>query len=86
MGLVQGVVAEGCEVEKALETARLIAQNNEYGVWMTKSGMWANLDSPSLRHAMELENRTQVLGTFTGNMAEAMEAFRGKRDPRWKPL
>lgn len=86
MGLVQSVVAEGNEVEKALETARLIVQNNEYGVWMTKSGMWANLDAPSLRHAMELENRTQVLGTFTGNMTEAMHAFREKRDPRWKPL
>ena len=86
MGLVQSVVAEGKEVDKALETARLIVQNNEYGVWMTKSGMWANLDAPSLRHAMELENRTQVLGTFTGNMREAMHAFREKRDPRWKPL
>ncbi|MBJ21314.1 MAG: enoyl-CoA hydratase [bacterium] len=86
MGLVQSVVAEGKEIEKALETARLIVQNNEYGVWMTKSGMWTNLDAPSLRHAMELENRTQVLGTFTGNMTEAMQAFREKRDPRWKPL
>ncbi len=86
MGLVQSVVAEGEEVEKALETARLIVQNNEYGVWMTKTGMWANLDAPSLRHAMELENRTQVLGTFTGNMGEAMKAFREKRDPHWKPL
>ena len=86
MGLVQSVVSEGQEVEKALETARLLVKNNEYGVWMTKSGMWANLDAPSLRHAMELENRTQVLGTFTGNMMEAISAFREKRDPRWKPL
>ena len=36
--------------------------------------------------AMELENRTQVLGTFTGNMTEAGEAFREKRDPVWKPM
>lgn len=86
MGLVQSVVPEGQEVDRALETARLIAQNNEYGVWMTKSGMWANLDAPSLRHAMELENRTQVLGTLTGNMVEAMHAFREKRDPKWKPF
>ena len=85
-GLVQSVVPEGKEVEKALETARLLVANNEYGVWMTKSGMWANLDAPSLRHAMELENRTQVLGTFTGNMTEAMASFREKREPRWKPL
>lgn len=86
LGLVQSVVSEGEEVEKALETARLLVKNNEYGVWMTKSGMWANLDAPSLRHAMELENRTQVLGTFTGNMNEAIKAFRDKRDPSWKRL
>jgi enoyl-CoA hydratase len=39
-----------------------------------------------LRGAMELENRTQVLGTFTGNMQEAMEAFQEKREPSWKRL
>ena len=86
IGLVHAVVPEGQEVESALETARLIAANNEYGVWMTKKGMWSNLDAPSLRHAMEVENRTQVLGSFTGNMLEAMHAFREKRDPKWKPL
>jgi enoyl-CoA hydratase len=86
IGLVHRVVPEGQEVAAALETARSIASNNEYGVWMTKKGMWSNLDAPSLRHAMELENRTQVLGTFTGNMTEAMHAFREKREPNWKPL
>ena len=60
--------------------------NSEYGVYMTKLGLWANLDASSLRAAMELENRTQVLGTFTGNMTEAGEAFREKREPVWKPM
>jgi len=86
IGLVHRVVPEGEEVDAALETARGIAANNEYGVWMTKSGLWANVDAPSLRHALELENRTQVLGVFTGNMVEAMHAFREKREPKWKPL
>lgn len=86
IGLVHTVVAQEEMIESALTTARLIVANNEYGVWMTKSGMWANLDAPSLRHAMELENRTQVLGFFTGNMEEAMQAFVEKRDPQWKPL
>ena len=70
----------------ALGLAELIADNSEFGVRMTKIGMWANLDASSLRAAMELENRTQVLGTFTGNMKEAGEAFREKRDPEWKPM
>ena len=65
------------------ELATQILDNSEYGVRMTKVGMWANLDAPSLRHAMELENRTQVLGTFTGNMSEAGLAFREKRAPHF---
>jgi enoyl-CoA hydratase len=70
----------------ALETAELIRENSEYGVWMTKQGLWANLDAPSLRHAIELENRTQVLGVFTDNMEEARQAFQEGRKPQWKPL
>ena len=69
-----------------MTSQRAVIANSEYGVYMTKLGLWANLDASSLRAAMELENRTQVLGTFTGNMAEAGEAFREKRDPVWKPM
>jgi enoyl-CoA hydratase len=86
IGLVHRIAAEGKHIEAALETARMIRENNEYGVWMTKNGLAANLDAPSLRHAIELENRTQVLGTFTGNMEEAMQAFVAGRPPAWKPL
>ena len=86
IGLVHDVVEEEGLLDSALETGERIAANNEYGVWMTKMGLWANLDAPSLRHAMELENRTQVLGTFTGNMRRAMEAFQEGRDPEWNPL
>ena len=70
----------------ALEMARAVAENAEYGVWMTKKTLWSNVDAPSLRQAMSLENRTQVLGTFTGSMEAAMEAFAEGRKPRWKPL
>lgn len=70
----------------ALALARTVAGHSEYGVWMTKKGLWANIDAPSLRHAMEVENRTQVLGYFTGCMEEAMQAFVEKRPPRWRPL
>jgi enoyl-CoA hydratase len=86
IGLVHRVVTDEALLGAALETAGQIAENSEYGVWMTKQGLWANLDAPSLRHAIELENRTQVLGTFTGNMSEAMHAFQERRAPRWKKL
>ena len=85
-GLLHTVVESEELLDTALNTARLIAQNNEYGVWMTKKGLWSGLDAPSLRHAMEMENRTQVLGYFTGNMEEAMAAFVEGREPNWKPL
>jgi enoyl-CoA hydratase len=86
IGMLHAVVPEEKLLDAALDKAREIAANSEYGVWMTKRGLWTNLDAPSLRHAIELENRQQVLGTFTGNMIEAMHAFQEKRAPRWKPL
>jgi enoyl-CoA hydratase len=86
IGLVNRVVELDQLTDTALEIAAGITANSEFGVIMTKLGLWANFDAPSLRAAMELENRTQVLGTFTGNMAEAGEAFRQKRDPDWAPM
>lgn len=86
MGLLNRLVPEGTHLDAAKAFARLIAKNNEYGLWLTKRGLWANIDAPSIRHAVELENRQQVLGTFTGNMNEAMQAFRDKRDPNWGPM
>ena len=86
MQLVSRVVALEDLATAALETARAIAENSEYGVWMTKKGLWSNVDASSLRQAMELENRTQVLGTFTGCMEEAMKTFGMGAKPRWKPL
>lgn len=85
-GMLNRLVTDGDPVTPAVELADAIATNSEYGVWMTKKTMWLGLDSPSLRHAVELENRTQVLGTFTGNTASAMAAFMEKRPPEWKPM
>jgi enoyl-CoA hydratase len=85
-GMLNRLVARDALIDSAVELAQLVTANSEYGVYMTKLGMWAGLDAPSLRHAIELENRTQVLGTFTGNMTEAGRAFVEKRDPTWKPL
>lgn len=86
LGLLNRLVSREELLDAACDLASEVIANSEYGVLMTKLGFWANLDAPSLRHAMELENRTQVLGTFTGNLAEASEAFREKREPRWKPM
>ena len=86
LGMVNRLVTDGDVVGPALELAEAVARNSEYGVWMTKKGMWLGLDAPSLRHAVELENRTQVLGTFTGNLGEGIGAFLERRPPDWKPM
>ena len=86
IGLLNRLVPREELLDSARSLAAEIAGNSEYGVYMTKVGMWLNVDAPSMRHAIELENRTQVLGTFTGNMTEAGQAFREKRAPNWKPM
>jgi enoyl-CoA hydratase len=86
IGLLNRVVTRDQLHDAAFELAEGITANSEFGVYMTKLGLWANLDAPSLRHAMQLENRTQVLGTFTGNMREAGQAFVEKRPPVWKKM
>ena len=84
--LVHEVVAADDLMAAALRVARSIAQNNAYGVWQTKIGLNAALDAPSLRHAIELENRTQILSGFTNNPLEAARAHMEKRPPTWDPL
>lgn len=84
--LTSQTVAPDALITTAIAKAEMIAANAEYGVWMTKKGLRSNIDAPSLRQAMELENRTQVLGCFTGCMDEAMQAFQEKRPPKWPGL
>ncbi len=84
--LVHEVVPADDLTPAALKLARSIAENNAYGVWQTKIGLNAALDAPSLRHAIELENRTQILSGFTNNPLEAAKAHQEKRAPKWDPL
>jgi len=86
MGLVVDVVDDANVVDRALETARLIGANAPFATWMTKETMWQTIDAPSLRHALDIENRTQIMCSATGDIAEARAAFIEKRPPNWKHL
>ena len=86
MGLTLEVVDAESLLERALVTARQIVAHSPLAVWMTKETMWQTIDAPSLRHAMDMENRTQVLCTATGDMVEATTAFREGRPARWSDL
>ena len=84
--LVHEVVAPDELIAAALTMARSIVGNNAYGVWQTKIGLNTALDAPSLRHAIEIENRTQILSGFTNNPLEAATALQEKRAPVWDPM
>jgi enoyl-CoA hydratase len=86
MGLVTDVVDEADLMETALRTAREIAENSPLAVWMTKETMWQTVDAPSLRLALDIENRTQIMCTTSGEAATAFQTFAEHRRPEWSPL
>jgi enoyl-CoA hydratase len=83
IGLVSRVVDDAALDAAALETAELIVGNSPFGVRMTKEVMWSQLEIDSLAAGIDLENRTQVLSSFTGDLVEAMAAFAEKRPARF---
>ena len=85
-GLVLAVVDDDELLDTAVAKAREIARNSPLAVWMTKETMWQTVDAPSLRHALDIENRTQVMCTATGDLAASFAAFRNDGTPQWSPL
>lgn len=77
------VVPDDDLLDAALETAGQIAANRPFGVWMTKAVTWSNLETGSLQAGIDLENRTQILASTTGDMTEAVAAFIEKRPPEF---
>jgi hypothetical protein len=53
------------------------------GLTLTKDTLWGALEVGGLPTAVDLENRTQLLAGFTGNLDEAA-AFKEKRRPVYK--
>jgi enoyl-CoA hydratase len=81
IGLVTDVVDDGLLMDRVLEEAALIARNSPMGIFMTKEVMWSALEIPGQAAAMDLENRTQIMTSFTEDHREAMASFLQKRDP-----
>jgi enoyl-CoA hydratase len=80
MNLVLEVTPPDQLLDQALELARVIAANSPLAVWMTKQTMWDSLDAPSLRAVLDMENRTQIMCTASGEMERATDAFRSSSD------
>ncbi|MGZ4681828.1 MAG: enoyl-CoA hydratase/isomerase family protein [Acidimicrobiales bacterium] len=83
IGLVVRVVDDDALLDAAFETAGQIVANSPFGVWMTKEVMWSNLETGSQQAGIDLENRTQILASTTGDMTEAVTAFLEKRPPNY---
>jgi enoyl-CoA hydratase/carnithine racemase len=78
IGLVADVVQAGL-LERAQRAASEIAALAPWGVRLTKQGMWAALEIPSERTAVEYEDRQQIMATFGQAPPEAVAAFLEKR-------
>jgi len=83
IGLVTRVVPDGEVLDSALETARLVLANSPFGVRMTKEVMWSQLEIGSLQAGIDIENRNQILSSFTADHREAALAFRERRTPNF---
>ncbi len=81
IGLVSEVVDDGAVVDRAVEMAVHLCTLSPLGLTLTKDTLWGSLEVGSLRTAVDLENRTQLLAGFTGNLTEAAAAFKEKRRP-----
>ena len=84
IGLVSNVVSDGELIDTCLDVAAEIAGNSPFGVWMTKEVMWSNLEIPSLKAGIDMENRTQILASGTEDSKEAMASFLTKSQVKWK--
>ena len=84
IGFVSRVVPDGSVVDAALDVADEILGYSPFGVTMTKEVLWANLQAASAEVAIDLENRTQILASHSGDFVEAITAFMEKRPPQFR--
>ena len=82
IGLVSRVVSDDGLLDAALELADGMCGFSAHGLAMTKEVLWSNLESGSLKAAIDLENCNQLLVRMTTqNLDEAIRARREGRPP-----
>ena len=81
IGLVVRTTTDEELLDAALSSARAVLANAPAQVELTKQGMWLALELASLKSAIELENRQQVITAMTQDSREASAAFLDKRAP-----
>lgn len=83
LGLVVDVIPDESLLDVAYAKASEVMLNSPIGVALTKEGMWSALEIPGLQAAIDLENRQQIMASFSEDAAEARRARSEKRAPRF---
>jgi len=79
LGIVTRLSDDGGVVDDALALAETLCGYGKFGLESTKQVLWANLDAGCLETALQVENRSQILASTSGEMREASAAFRRRR-------
>jgi enoyl-CoA hydratase/carnithine racemase len=85
-GLISEIVEEERLLDAGLALAEEMLLTSPWGLRLSKQALNANIDAPSLEHAMAIEDRQQVILSATLDHREAMEAFLERRTPDYKGL
>lgn len=84
IGLVVDAVPDEALMDAAFAKAEEIKLNTPLGVALTKEGMWTALEIPGLQAAIDLENRQQIMASFSEDAREARRAKSERRAPDYR--
>jgi enoyl-CoA hydratase len=84
VGLLVDVVPNEVLLDAALAKAEEIRLNTPLGVALTKEGMWSALEIPGLQAAIDLENRQQIMASFSDDAREMRRAKSEGRPPHFE--
>jgi len=84
IGLVTEVLPSEVLLDAAYVKAQEIMLNSPIGVALTKEGMWASLEIPGLQAAIDMENRQQIMASFSDDARETQRAKREGRAPQYR--
>lgn len=74
IGLVVDSVPDDALMDAAIAKAEEIKLNTPLGVALTKEGMWSALEIPGLQAAIDMENRQQIMASFSNDYRETGKA------------
>lgn len=84
IGLVVESFPDDVLMDAAMAKANEVMLNTPIGVALTKEGMWSALEIPGMQAAIDLENRQQIMASFSDDAREMRKAKQEGRQPRFQ--